>query len=408
MRIPILNNNAVTMESPGNVSGSLNYGGPVPEGYMRLSDFINETGRAFFPNEWTGEECQGSWQLSFIEGFDGWLGSLIEYRVQKSLKFHEWKLRYIADGCTPSEARRRIAYRIECDKHTVAADKLRDELEKIDALLLEIKSNPPKHDSFLSETALVNRITGIEGQLEVHEGYDCFEGDLPNANTDDIEKLNRRFAKLNERCRKIKERRRVAIADGLRGALWKGDIPAGHLSLDGEFISMDRSIWYRNPDWIETMVHSCIQCQRDHEPEWKGERRSILIEYAKAKEWLAHATETEPTADPNKANTTKSGRGRESTYPGASEYVESFLTRILSAKGREFFEQKNLSSISNLVLDDNQMRKALPTFYNDKDAEGAPLPARMPSGSVIRNWIKEWSKGKGVLIGSDKKSKPST
>jgi hypothetical protein len=114
-------------------------------------------------------------------------------------------------------------------------------------------------------------------------------------------------------------------------------------------------------------------------------------------------TKTEPAAVP-----TKSGRGRKSLYPGASEYVESFLTRILSANGREFFEQRNLSSILNLIVNDKQMRKSLLQFYDDKDAKGASLPARMPSDSVIRNWIKNWSKGKGVLIGSEKKYKPGT
>ncbi|MBB58109.1 MAG: hypothetical protein CMM42_12860 [Rhodospirillaceae bacterium] len=403
MRVPLLDSNSKPVESPHSNTGS-EKGNPTPGGYIRLSDFIQETGRAFYPSSWTGKECK----ILSDNGYDFWIESPIERLVRRSIQRQTMRLSYIVKGRTPQEARRRIKFDIERAKRLDREGELKDELNKIEGLLIQQQRGPTSFSDVFNEIRLRTRWSEIAEELKEYEGDYFVDDDLPDPSPQDIKDLNDRFATRIERCKAIKERRQVAIIDGLRGALWRGDIPAGHLSRNGEFVPLSCSIWYQEPEWMKAIVCPYIESQRDNEPEWKGERRSILVEYTKAKEWLAHATETEPTADPNKANTTKSGRGRKSTYPGASEYVESFLTRILSAKGREFFEQKNLSSISNLVLDDNQMRKALPTFYNNKDAEGAPLPARMPSGSVIRNWINEWSKGKGVLIGSDTKSKPST
>ena len=285
MRMPTLDKNSKPVESSHSNNGS-EKGDPVPGGYIRLSDFIQETGRAFYPSSWTGKECQ----ILSDNGYDFWIESPIERLVRRSIHRQTMRLSYIAKGRTPQEARQRVKFDIECAKRLDRESELKDELNKIEGLLIQQQRDPASFSDLFSEIRLRARWSEIVEELKEYENDYFVDDDLPDPSPQDIKDLNDRFATRIERCKAIKERRQVAIIDGLRGALWRGDIPAGHLSRNGEFVPLSCSIWYQEPEWMRAIVCPYIRSRRDHEPEWKGERRSILVEHAKAKEWVDRAS----------------------------------------------------------------------------------------------------------------------
>jgi|GEM_PF-5216042 len=162
---------------------------PIPVGYVKLGDAVEEFGQAMFPSEWTGEEREFIKWNSFGQEFR----SNIEFEADREFR----------DAVLMAQRE------LECDSY--GGDPI---------LRYGIRKN-------------------IVENPNLYAGMD----DLPPLSTEALKKIEVKLSEKINQAKSVRERREKAEDKLLREMLWTGSLKAHYVALDGEIIELEPHIW---------------------------------------------------------------------------------------------------------------------------------------------------------------------